>query len=131
VEALDAAVLQAQATAPPLLVAHGLGCLTVAHWAEAYRRPIHAALLVAPTDAESPQAPELFASFAPIPLHSLPFETRVVASSNDPFVSLERAKLFADAWLARFTNAGAKGHLHTASGHGPWAQGEALLEDLA
>jgi uncharacterized protein len=130
VEALDQAVRKASEDAPPLLVAHSLGCLAVAHWAAAYRRPIHAALLVAPTDAEDPSLTELFPSFAPIPLHSLPFDSRVVASSDDPYVTLDRAKAFAEAWMSRFTNAGAKGHLNTASGYGPWAQGEGLLEDL-
>jgi predicted alpha/beta hydrolase family esterase len=130
VEALDAAVRKAGEDAPPILVAHSLGCLAVVHWAEAYRRPVHAALLVAPTDVERPGCPDLFASFAPIPLHSLPFLSRVAASSDDPFVSLERARFFADAWRSRFTDVGPKGHLNTASGHGSWAQGEGLLEDL-
>ncbi|NTV73012.1 MAG: serine hydrolase family protein, partial [Holophaga sp.] len=41
VESLDAAVRRAGEDAPPILVAHSLGCLAVAHWAAAYRRPIH------------------------------------------------------------------------------------------
>ncbi len=130
VEALDAAVRRANETGPPLLVAHSLGCLAVVHWADAYRRPIHGALLVAPPDVEAPEHREAFASFAPIPLHALPFDSRVVASSNDPYVSVARAREFADAWLSRFTEVGPRGHLNTASGHGPWALGEGLLEDM-
>jgi len=130
VEALDAAVRRANETAPPILVAHSLGCITVAHWAAAYRRPIQCALLVAPTDVERPELQEIFGTFAPIPLHSLPFLSRVAASSDDPYVTLERAREFADAWQSRFTNVGAKGHINTSAGHGPWAQGEGLLEDL-
>ena len=130
VEALDAAVRDANETAPPILVAHSLGCIAVAHWAAEHRRPVHAALLVAPTDVEAAQCRDLFASFNPIPLHSLPFDSRVVASSNDPFVSLDRARLFAEAWLSRFTDAGPRGHLNTAAGFGPWPRGEGLLEDL-
>jgi len=130
VEALDSAVLRAGEEAAPVLVAHGVGCLAVVHWARAYRRPIQAALLVAPTDVEAPPYAEPFASFAPIPLYGLPFESRVVASSNDPFVSLDRARAFAAAWLSRFTDAGPRGHLNLASGHGPWALGEGIMEDL-
>lgn len=130
VEALDAAVRRAGEDGPPILVAHSLGCLAVAHWADAYRRPIHAALLVAPTDVETPEGLVEYPSWAPIPLHSLPFLSRVAASSDDPHVTLERARFFADAWRSRFTDVGPKGHLNTASGHGSWAQGEGLLEDL-
>jgi predicted alpha/beta hydrolase family esterase len=131
VEALDEAVRRANETAPPLLVAHSLGCLAVALWAASgSRRSVHGALLVAPTDVERPELRELLPGWAPIPLRSLGFEARVVASSDDPFVTLERAKAFAGAWGARFTHAGAKGHLNAASGHGPWALGEALLEEL-
>lgn len=130
VEALDEAVRRAAETAPPLLVAHGLGCLAVAHWAGESRRPVHGALLVAPTDVEAPGTPEVLASFAPVPLAGLPFESRVVASSDDPTVRLERALAFARAWRSRFTDAGPRGHLDPASGHGPWALGEALLQDL-
>ena len=130
VEALDAAVRAANETAPPILVAHSLGCVAVAHWAAEHRRPVHAALLVAPTDVEAEPCRDLFASFNPIPMHSLPFESRVVASSNDPYVSLDRARAFAQAWLSRFTDVGPRGHLNAAAGFGPWPRGESLLEDL-
>lgn len=132
VEALDEAVRRANETAPPLLVAHSLGCLAVAHWAASgSRRSVHAALLVAPTDVERPELDLLLPGWAPVPLRSLGFPARVVASSDDPYVTLERARAFADAWQARFTHAGAKGHLNAAAGYGPWALGEGLLEDLS
>ena len=130
VEALDEAVREVTETAPPILVAHSLGCLAVVHWAQEDRLPIHAALLVCPPDVETPELRALFPSFAPIPLHGLPFESRVVASSDDPFATLDRSRFFAEAWRSSFTDAGPKGHLNPASGYGPWAQGEGLLEDL-
>lgn len=141
VEALDAAIRDASEIAPPILVAHSLGCITVAHWADRYQRPIHGALLVAPPDvertgtvpaADSPRddVQEIFSGFAPIPLFSLPFPSHVVASSNDPYTSIHRAQEFAEAWGSVFTDLGPRGHINTASGHGEWPRGEAFLQDL-
>ncbi len=130
VEALDSAIYVAQDEGSPVLVAHSLGCLTVAHWAALHIRPIHGALLVAPSDPERADALEALKGFAPVPLASLPFPCRVVTSSDDSYVSLERAKAFADAWGASFTDLGPRGHLNTASGHGEWPKGQALLREL-
>src|SRR5690606_8022328 len=52
-------------TQPVLLIAHSLGCITVAHLSAAHRHKVVAALLVAPADIERPDAPEVFKSFAP------------------------------------------------------------------
>jgi predicted alpha/beta hydrolase family esterase len=131
VEALDRAIREANETAPPLLVAHSLGCMAVLHWSEAYRLPVTAAFLVAPRDVEQPGASDLYSEFKPIPHHTLPFPSRVVASSDDPYTTLARAKAFAEAWGSRFTDLGPRGHINTASGFGPWPRGEALLADLA
>jgi len=129
-EALDDAVAEANHEAPPILVAHSIGCLAVVHWALEQQRSIHAALLVAPTDPERSDVPEVLKSFAPVPLFGLPFTSHVVASSNDPFVSIERARSFADAWRSAFTDIGPRGHINTAAGFGEWPRGEAMLKDL-
>ncbi len=42
------------------------------------------------------------------------------ASSDDPFVTLERAAAFAEAWGSRFVLIGAAGHINSASSLGPW-----------
>ena len=68
--------------------------------------------------------------FAPMPLARLPFRAAVVASTNDPYMGLERARTLAKAWGTRFVNAGACGHINIAAGFGPWPDGEALLADL-
>ncbi len=130
VEALDTAIREASQEAPPVLVAHSLGCLAVAHWARAYQRPIHAALLVAPVDVERRDALEVVKDFAPIPLFGLPFRSHVVASSNDPHTAIERSREIADAWDSLFTDLGPRGHINTASGFGEWPRGEAFLQDL-
>lgn len=118
---------------PPVIVAHSLGCIAVAHWAAKSSRvslPVRGALLVAPPDLERPDAPVELAGFAPIPLARLPFPSIVVASTNDPYCTITRAEQFANAWGSRFVNVGAKGHINTDAGFGPWPEGERLLAEL-
>lgn len=127
--ALDRAVRSAPG--PVVLVAHSLACTLVAHWARVgFADRVRGALLVAPADVEL-LAPLLgLRSFAPVPREPLPFPARVVASENDPFVTLARAEAFARAWGAPLTNVGAQGHINVESGHGPWPEGERLLQEL-
>lgn len=128
VQAIDAAV--AAEPAPPVLVAHSLGCIAVAHWAAAHRRPVAAALLVAPPDVERAGMPEEVRGFAPVPPRPLPFRSILVASDNDEWVTIDRAAHFARAWGSELVRAGAAGHINTAAGFGPWPDGERLLESL-
>jgi predicted alpha/beta hydrolase family esterase len=120
------------AGAPAVIAAHSLGCALVAH---AAGRPlaarIRAALLVAPADVDSPDhTPPETRVFAPIPLRRLPFPATVVASQDDPFVALARARAFAAAWGAAFVDAGPRGHLNAASGLGDWPEGRRQLDAL-
>ncbi|HEV2846057.1 MAG TPA: alpha/beta hydrolase [Thermoanaerobaculia bacterium] len=113
-----------------VIAAHSLGCATVAHWALQSKRTVRGAFLVAPSDVEAPWYREVgLTGFDPMPLQRLPFSSLVVASSNDPYLSLERAGEFARAWGSRFVDVGEAGHLNTASGHGPWPEGRRLLEE--
>ena len=64
------------------------------------------------------------------PRRSLPFPAILAASSNDSFLSLERARALALDWGAQLVDLGPCGHLNQASGHGPWVRGEALLSEL-
>ena len=128
--ALDAAVRACPA--PPLLLAHSLGCAVVAHWALLH--PDSAALgamLVAPSDVEAPSYPVDAAGFAPLPLRKLPLPTLLVAGEDDEYVSVERARLFAAAWGSRLQIIGPAGHINGASGHGPWPEGLRLAEAFA
>lgn len=116
---------------PPMFVAHSLGCALVAHWARQARRPISGALLVAPADVDMVALVlDVVASFAPVPLETLPFPSTVVASTNDVYVSVERAQAFARAWGSRFVLIEEAGHINTDSGHGDWPQGRQLLAEL-
>jgi predicted alpha/beta hydrolase family esterase len=127
---VDAAL--AAADGPVVLVAHSLACALVAHGA---RRPgwasVVAALLVAPADVESPaRTPPETHGFAPLPAAPLPFPATVVASRDDPFVALDRARGFARRWGARFVDVGVLGHINAASGLGDWPEGRAILDEL-
>lgn len=113
-----------------VLIGHSLGCSTIAHWAKKCNKQIKGALLVAPSDLEAPQYDFPAMGFAPIPLDKLNFKSIVVASSNDPWVSLERAKLFAKSWGSEFINIGKAGHINVASGHTNWDEGIQILNTI-
>ncbi|MFL6543682.1 MAG: RBBP9/YdeN family alpha/beta hydrolase, partial [Candidatus Udaeobacter sp.] len=68
--------------------------------------------------------------FAPIPLLRLRFRTIVVASSDDPYVTLSRARTFATAWGSDFVIIGEAGHINSDSGVDDWPEGLALLNTL-
>lgn len=124
---LDGAI--AQCDGPPLLVAHSLGCMTIAHWASSGSvLKIAGAFLVAPADVEADSYPVEKNGFIPLPLATLPFPSIVLASADDPLVSLERARQFAAAWGSDFENIGNLGHVNGDSHLGQWPQGHALLE---
>jgi predicted alpha/beta hydrolase family esterase len=65
-----------------------------------------------------------------MPLLKLPFPSIVVASSNDEYVTMERANLFARNWGSEIVEAGALGHINTSSGIANWPQGYAILQKL-
>ena len=128
--ALDAAILSCKT--PPILVAHSLGCALLAHWVSRYHSaPIEAALIVAPADVDNRDTiPAEAAGFGPMPLCMLPFPTTVVASTNDPYVALHRAQVFATAWGADFHNLGNAGHINADSHLDVWDAGWNLVQDL-
>jgi uncharacterized protein len=119
-------------TEPVCLIAHSLGVALVAHWGMTRKNEkVRAAFLVAPSDVDSPDnTPESVRNFAPMPLQLLPFKTTVVASRNDPFISVSRAELFAKSWGATFADIGNLGHINADSQLGDWPQGQRLLESL-
>ena len=130
IEGLETAI-QNCAT-PPYLVAHSLGCAVVAHWAlEHASTTIQGALMVAPADVNSEDhTPPETRIFAPMPMTPLPFTSTVVASTNDPYVDLQQAKLFATAWGADFVNIGACGHINADSRLEDWDEGWDVLKDM-
>jgi predicted alpha/beta hydrolase family esterase len=116
---------------PTVLVAHSLGCITVAHWAREYSSPmIKGALLVAPADAELSKRLAFVVGFRPIPNMRFSFKSIVVASTNDMYAELERSRKFANDWGSEFINVGNQGHINAVSGLGDWPQGKAILKTL-
>ncbi len=115
----------ARASRPVILVAHSLGVSATAHAATKLPAGIVAgALLVAAPDlTQSNIWPARHGGFDPVPLGQLPFRSCLVASTNDPYCALERAREFATAWGSAFIEAGEVGHVNSDSGHGPWPEG--------
>jgi predicted alpha/beta hydrolase family esterase len=117
-----------------ILVAHSLGCLAVAWWAE-YEQPMHGnpvvgALLAAPPDVDRPGTDARLSRFGACPRKELPFRSFLAASRDDPFCSLRTAQMLAGDWGSRFAFAGEIGHINAESGLGDWRFGKQLLGQL-
>jgi predicted alpha/beta hydrolase family esterase len=119
---------------PVILIAHSLGCVTVARWAAgaplASLRKVRGALLVAPADVERPGCPLELTGFAPIPQDLLPFPSKLVASDNDHAISTPRALELARHWGSEAAILTGAGHINVKSGHQRWEQGFAYLYRL-
>lgn len=114
--------------APIILIAHSLGCTTVAWWAKKYSsNRVLGAFLVAPADAEQSRRLSFVEGFRPIPTDPLPFPSMVIASTNDIYMSIERSEHFATLWGSEFVNIGNRGHINASSGLDDWKDGKALL----
>jgi hypothetical protein len=87
-------------------------------------------LLVAPSDTEADSYPPGTTGFTPMSTQRLPFPTIMVASTNDPYVTPERAKAFGQAWGSEVVWIENAGHINGQSGYGPWPEGVELLFKL-
>jgi predicted alpha/beta hydrolase family esterase len=127
---LDATI--ANGTRPVILVCHSLACTLAARWAVRGKPGrVKAALLVAPSDVESPgHTPDRIRCFAPMPLVKFPVPALVVASTDDPYVDVGRAQIFAKSWGADYCEIPELGHINSASRLGLWPQGLLLLGQL-
>jgi uncharacterized protein len=132
VATLDAAV--AHSAGPVVFVAHSSSCALVAHWARGASAEqlarVRGALLVAPSDPDGPSYPVGPSGFSPMPMAPLPFPSLVVASRDDVYVSMDRAREYASAWGSELVDLGDAGHINAASGLGTWAVGYGLLQRL-
>lgn len=120
----------AESTQDIVLVAHSLGCLLAAHWAQHSSLRIKGALLVAPPDPHSKAFPTEAAGFADLPDHSLDFKSIVIASSNDPYASIEFSTHYAKQWGSELICIGDHGHINGNSHLGKWQKGQAILQRL-
>ena len=118
--------LDASGPGPWLVAAHSFGCLALARYLQtAGTADLRAALLVAPAD------PERFGLQDSLPGGPLPLRSTWVASSNDPWMSFERSRDWAQRFGCRWLNLGAVGHINVEAGFGPlplaarWVEAEA------
>lgn len=121
----------AEAGEDVILVAHSLACLVVVHWdAQKMHSSIKGALLVAPPDSTSAVFPTAAEGFEKTPMGLLDFPSIIIASTNDPYASIDYAKSLAKAWGSALVNVGDKGHINSASDIGTWEEGNAYLGQL-
>ena len=113
---------------PPVLLAHSLACLLVAHAARGIAGRIRGAFLVAVPDPDGPAFPAEAAGFRHVPSRALPFPALIVASADDPYGSLDHARKRARDWDAGIVEIGDRGHINGASNLGAWRQGRMLLD---
>lgn len=131
VDALDSAV--AALKSDTVLVSHSLGVATTVLWLMqkvwegAVPAKVKGVFLVAPADID---VIDIVDDFAPMPLEKLPVPSCVVASQNDEYVTIERARQFADSWGSLFFDVGRKGHINALSNLGEWEEGRALLREF-
>ncbi|SMF21773.1 hypothetical protein SAMN02982989_5882 [Xaviernesmea oryzae] len=115
------------------LVAHSLGCLLAASYAD---RPaaekIRGALLVAPCSLSvTLRLHPCMIEFGEEPLGRLPFPSLVVGSLNDPYMSVADLEHHVRNWGSELTTIGFAGHINVASGFGRWEEGYALFDVLS
>lgn len=113
-----------QAEEPVVLVAHSFGCLATVRASVFQSNLIAGALLVAPAD------PARFGVEAKLPQTTIDFPTTVVASTNDPWMTLDNARRWADRWGSSFVRLDGAGHINVKAGYTEWPLGLELLDDL-
>src|SRR5690606_22605401 len=125
--------------APVWVIAHSFGSLASAAAIAHQPGKIAGALLVAPADPErfslrgirdrtDPGAPHSIADL--LPRESLPINGLLVASENDPWLSLVGARQLARRWRLFLLSAWRVAHIHSESGFGPWPFMLSLLHAL-
>lgn len=117
---------------PVVLVAHSLGCILTAAWAQVSRSTgrVQGALLVGPGDAEREELRGVLPSWSPIVRQPLPFPSILVGSRDDPYCAFDRVEGLARDWGSRFIDHGHRGHINAESGLGDWPEGHAWLGTL-
>ena len=121
VVAVEAAV--AASAQPPVIVAHSLGCLAVAHWAFSSAREVAGLVLVAAPDPEGANFPAAATGFAPVPPAIRGRRALIISSSNDPYGNTRWSRQLAEAYRAELIELTNAGHINVASGLGEWQEG--------
>lgn len=109
---------------PAVIIAHSFGALASASLAFEYADKIAALFLVAPADPDKFSVSEL------LPQSILPVETKIIASSNDPWMTDSKAAYWALLWGADFLRLKNVGHINSDSNLGDWSEGIRELHQL-
>lgn len=109
---------------PALLIAHSFGTLASAAIAAEFPEKIAALFLVAPAD------PDKFGIAQQLPQDFLAAPTKVIASSNDPWLTETKAASWALTWGADYLRLKNVGHINSESNLGLWQEGITQLHQL-
>ena len=116
------------ATRPVILVAHGLGCVAVAWWAEferpGYGDPVAAALMVAPPDVDRPGTDARLARFCSCPRQPLPFTTVLVADQHRADSTRSTWRRLSQDWNSSYIET------DDLAAQGDWPTGRRVLDHL-
>lgn len=128
VETLDLLIQSLEG--PILLVTHSLGGSTVVEWSKKHTANILGVFLVAVPDVESVKFPEVITGYQTPLLEKLPFLSLVLASTDDPYSTLDRTKYFSKNWGGEQISIGNLGHVNTDSNIGEWYEGRNQLNNF-
>lgn len=109
---------------PVILIAHSFGTLASASIAAEFPEKVAGIFLVAPAD------PNKFGIADQLPQDFLPVPAKVIASSDDPWMTETKAAYWALLWGADYLRLKDVGHINSESKLGFWADGVAELRGL-
>ena len=122
---------------PAWIIAHSFGCLSSILAAVENPEKVLGLMLVAPADPERFDQDGVKRSYgigasesvrAQIPTHALPVPSMLIASDNDPWMQVSKARLWGQCWGSRTFTLKDAGHINTTSGFGPWPDGLKLFK---
>lgn len=113
-----------RADKPVVIIAHSFGTLASASIVAEFPDKIAALFLVAPAD------PDKFQIANRLPQTFLPVPAKMIASSNDPWLTESKAAFWALQWGTDYLRLKDVGHINSASNLGLWPQGIQLLQQL-
>jgi uncharacterized protein len=99
------------------IVAHSFGCLAAVQTASEHAERIAGLMLVAPADPSRFDLQDVIAE------RTLDVPSILVASTNDRWMSFERAAAWAEAWGSELLSLGTAGHVNAEAGYGAWPRG--------
>lgn len=109
---------------PAVIIAHSFGTLASAAIAAEFPDKIAALFLVAPAD------PNKFDIAEDLPQDFLAVDAKIIASSDDPWMTETKAAYWALVWGADYLRIKNVGHINSDSNLGFWHEGVSLLQQL-